>query len=461
MNQDAAPAQDIDALVDGQRFGGFGLNLLIWSFLATYTDGFGISSLGLAASHISREWHVPPGSMGVMMSASLFGMLIGAPLFGLLGDRYGRRPVIALGCLLFGTTTLAVIFTHNIGEIAWLRVLTGIGMGGVMPNVIALSSESSPKRLRARLTILMFMGITLGATLPGVIAAWLVPAYGWKTIFLIGGPVAMVVGIVFPFVVPESVKFLAMRPDRHSQLVATLRRMRPDLALQDETRIATPHMSAHGGSTSVAPLFAGGLAPITLLLWVCFAVTLMANFFLSSWLPSLFKGIGIDDRTAALTATMYQFGGAFGGLAMSLLLDRLGFLAVGGALLLAVPAMLAIAVPGMPPVLLALVVGFAGFCVLSAQFGSNAAAGLIYPTAYRSKGLGLAFAVGRVGSIIGPMLGARLIGAGLPLMVMFGIIVTPVLLGSVAGFVLANITRSRFGGWRLEEAGSVSVPRDS
>lgn len=451
---DEATSYDIDTLVDGQRFTRFNLNLLIWSFLATYTDGFGISSLGLAAGHISSEWHVPPSAMGTMMSASLFGMLIGAPLFGLLGDRFGRRPVIALGCLLFGSATLAVVATHDIGQITWLRFITGIGMGGVMPNVIALSSESSPRHLRARLTILMFMGITLGATLPGLIAAGIVPQHGWKSIFLLGGPIAIVVGLIFPFVVPESVKFLATRPDRQRALIRTLRRMRPDLQLSDETRITSNRAGGNEstGALVITPLFTNGRAPMTLLLWVCFAVTLMANFFLSSWLPSLFKGIGIDDRTAALTATMYQFGGAFGGIGMSLLLDRFGFLAIGGALLLAVPAMLAIAIPGMSPVLLALSVGCAGFCVLSAQFGSNAAAGIIYPTAYRSKGLGFAFAVGRLGSVAGPILGARLIGARLPLGEMLGVISAPVLLGAAAAFILARISRRRFGGLRLEEA---------
>jgi AAHS family 4-hydroxybenzoate transporter-like MFS transporter len=318
----------------------------------------------------------------------------------------------------------------------------------VLPNAIALNSELSPKRLRARLIILMFMGVTLGGSVPGFVAVGLVPDHGWRAIFLVGGLAAIVVGAVAPFVLPESVKFLRGRPERIRELLATLRRMAPDAVLP--ASFARPG-SAPAASVPVSALFANGLAPVTLLLWLCFATTLMANFFLANWLPTLFGQIGIDPRTAALTSTMYHFGATFGGLAMALMLDRIGFLAVGGLLVAAVPAMLGVGLPGLPPLGLGLLVGIAGFCVLGAQFGSNAAAGLIYPTACRSRGLGLAFGVGRVGSVLGPLLGAKLIGLKLSLMTMLAAMAGPVLLGAVAALALAFAARRRFGEWRLDE----------
>jgi AAHS family 4-hydroxybenzoate transporter-like MFS transporter len=444
----AQAADEIDALVDGQSFSRFSLWLLIWSFLATFTDGYEISALGLAVPHIVREWHVLPAQLGPMLSASLAGMFFGAPLLGLVGDRFGRRPAIAIGCLAYGLSTFAVIFAHSVGQVTILRFITGLGMGGVLPNAIALNSELSPKRLRARLIILMFMGVTLGGSVPGLVAVGLVPDHGWRAIFLVGGLAAIVVGIAAPFVLPESVKFLRTRPERARELFATLRRMRPDAVLPKG--FSAPG-SAPAASVPISALFANRLAPVTLLLWLCFATTLMANFFLANWLPTLFGQIGIDPQTAALTSTMYHFGATFGGLAMALMLDRIGFLAVGGLLLAAVPAMLGIGLPGLPPVGLGLLVGIAGFCVLGAQFGSNAAAGLIYPTACRSRGLGLAFGVGRVGSVLGPLLGAKLIGLKLSLLVMLAAMSGPVLLGAVAALALAFAARQRFGEWRLDE----------
>jgi AAHS family 4-hydroxybenzoate transporter-like MFS transporter len=450
----SAARVNVDELVDGQRFRAFNLSLLLWSFCATFVDGFEISSLGIAAPHIVREWGVAAGAMGPMMGASLIGILIGAPLFGFIGDRYGRRIVIIAGCFLFGITTLAVVWTSTIEQITALRLLTGVGMGGLMPNAIALNSELSPRHLRAKLVILMFMGITLGGAVPGFVGAWLVPAHGWQMLFVIGGAFPLLVCVGLLLYLPESVKFLATRPGRERELLHTLRRMRPDLTLGDDTQFARPAKVPAG---AIAPLFSGGLAKITLLLWLCFATTLMANYFLNSWMAVLFEAKGISPETAAIITTAYHIGAAFGGLAMSVLLDRWGFLAVTAMLGVAAPALLSIGMAGLPPVLLALCVAVAGFCVLGAQFGNNAAAGLLYPTAYRSKGVGMAFAVGRVGSVLGPVIGAALIGLKLPLMLLLLAMAVPVLLGAVAAFLLARLSYRRFGTWQIDEAAAETV----
>lgn len=195
-----------------------------------------------------------------------------------------------------------------------------------------------------------------------------------------------------------------------------------------------------------------GIASITLLLWFSFAITLMANYFLNSWMPVLFEAKGVDSETAAVVTSAYHLGAALGGLAMSFLLDRWGFLAVTGMLILAGPALLLIGLPDLPAIGLALLAAFAGFCVLGAQFGNNAAAGIIYPTAYRSKGVGLAFAAGRVGSIAGPIIGAVMLGMRLPLHLLLLAMALPLLLGALATYMLARIGRRRFGSWSLDEA---------
>jgi AAHS family 4-hydroxybenzoate transporter-like MFS transporter len=439
---------NVDELVDGQRFGRFNLNLLFWSFCAMFAEGFEISALGIAAPHLVRDWGVEAGAMGPMMGASLIGILIGAPLFGFLGDRYGRRFAVLTGCFLFGVTTLAVMWTHSLGEITALRIITGIGMGGLMPNAIALNSELSPRHLRARLVILMFMGITLGGAVPGFLGAWLISTHGWQVLFLVGGIFPLLVCVGLLLYLPESVKFLATRPGRERDMVRVLRRMRPDLTLADDSRFERPAAAPAG---AIAPLFSGGLASITLLLWVCFATTLMANYFLNSWMAVLFEAKGISPESAAIITTAYHLGAALGGLVMSMLLDRWGFIAVMAMLTIAVPALLSISLPALSPLVLALLVGIAGFCILGAQFGSNAASGLLYPTAYRSKGVGLAFAAGRIGSVLGPVVGAILIGLELPLPLLLLAMAGPVLLGGLAALMLALLSRRRFGTWSIDE----------
>jgi AAHS family 4-hydroxybenzoate transporter-like MFS transporter len=445
---------EIDDLVDGQKFGSFNLFLLIWSFLATYVDGFEISAIGLAVPHLTREWSVEPGSLGPMLSSSLFGIFLGAPLSGFIGDRFGRRVAIISGCILFGVTTLAIAATETVGQMTALRFLTGIGMGAVMTNAIALNSELAPKRLRARLVILMFMGVTLGAASTGVIAALIVPDHGWESIFILGGGVALLVSAGLAFALPESVKFLAGRNDRNATLIATLRRMRPDLDLPAYA-IVTVRATGEKSHSSIGSLFANGLGPITLLMWFCFAVAMMANYFLTNWLPLLLEAEGFSPQRAALMSSTFQFGAVFGGLAMSFLFDRWGFAAVMALLLAATPVVLLIGTP-MPALMIALLIAVAGFCVLGAQFGINAASGLIYPTAHRAKGIGLAFAVGRLGSIAGPVVGAALIARDLALSVMLLVLAVPLVVGAAAAALATWLVYRRKGEHRLSEFAEVS-----
>src|SRR4051794_30906081 len=173
----------IDALVDGQRIGAFSYNLLFWSFLAMFSDGYEINAMSLAAPELRALWHISDAAFTWALSASSFGILLGAPLFGWFGDRYGRRPAILYSTLLCGLTTLPVALAHNLDQIMVLRFFTGIGIGGLMPNTIALNAEMSPLRRRATLVVLMFVGVTLGGTLPGVVARWLLPAHGWTILF--------------------------------------------------------------------------------------------------------------------------------------------------------------------------------------------------------------------------------------------------------------------------------------
>jgi MFS transporter, AAHS family, 4-hydroxybenzoate transporter len=297
----------IDRLVDEQRIRWFNVSLLIWSFLAMFADGYDIGALSFAQPALERLWHVPKIAFGPASSASLFGILFGAPLLGWVGDRYGRKTAIVAGSIVYGLSSLAVIGTHDLTQVIVLRFITGIGLGGLMPNTIALNSELAPKYLRATLITLMFVGITLGGSVPGFIAyAWM-PQYGWRVLFWVGGLVPLAVSIGLAFALPESVKFLALRGDRPRELLALARRMRPDLAIADDARFLYAQEAATAGDAiGLRPLFTGGLAWITPLLWTCFATALMSNYFLNSFLPLIFRDSGMPAGQAALAATLYH-----------------------------------------------------------------------------------------------------------------------------------------------------------
>jgi MFS transporter, AAHS family, 4-hydroxybenzoate transporter len=449
-----AQAIRIDDLVDGQKIRAFNLNLLFWSFLAMFADGYDISVMPFATPTLSRLWHVEAGSLSVVLSASLFGVLAGSPLLGYVGDRYGRKAAILLASVIYGVTTLAVLWQHGYWTTIALRFCTGIGIGGLMPNTIALNSELSPKRLRATLVVLMFTGITLGSSAPGFISAWMLPTFGWPVLFVVGGTVPLVVAGCLYFVLPESVKFLGSQPERRAELLATARRMRPDLTLGEDTQFASSDAAGSasgGGGLGFSQIFGPGFRWITPLLWVCFVTALMANFFLNSWMPLLFNNVGLAPDKAALASSLYHIGGTVGGLLISVLLDRFGFVVVAALFLFAAPAVAAIGASGMSYGALAPLATIAGLCVLGAQFGNNAAAGLLYPTQFRSKGVGWALAIGRFGAIVGPLLGGQLIRMHLPMRQLFLAASAPMWVGAVAAVVLVWLCYLRLVTLRLSD----------
>jgi AAHS family 4-hydroxybenzoate transporter-like MFS transporter len=441
----------IDALVDEQTIGRFNLNLLIWSFLAMFADGYDLNALPLAAPELRGLWHVPAASFAWALSASSFGILLGAPLLGYVGDRFGRKRAIIIASLICGASSLAIIAAHNLDELKVLRFITGIGIGGLMPNTIALNSELSPKRWRATLVVLMFVGITLGGGAPGLVARWLVPQHGWTALFLVGGLVPLAVAACAWFVLPESIKFLALRTGRRDELLATARRLRPDLSIAVDTQFVVTQAPSLGG-TGLREIFAPGLRSITLLLWVCFATTLMTNFFLNSWLPLVGRDNGLSADQASFASSLYSFGGAAGGVLMSVLIDRFGFVVIAALFALSVPAIALIGITGMAYASLVPLVLAAGLTVLGAQFGNNASAGLLYPTAFRAKGVGWALGVGRFGAIAGQLAGGVLLAMHLPVRSLFLMASLPMVVGTVAAALLIPICYARLGTLTLDDA---------
>jgi AAHS family 4-hydroxybenzoate transporter-like MFS transporter len=252
------------------------------------------------------------------------------------------------------------------------------------------------------------------------------------------------------FTLPESIKYLATRPERKQELLKTARKMRPDLDIPDTAEFLNPPI-VDASAGSVKELFKGGLSLITPLLWLCFCTALMANFFINHWLPTLFSNFGIPNERAALITTWYHFGGTFGGLAIAILLDRFGYMIIAIMFALAVPAVAMIGFEGLPDAGMTFFASFAGFAILGAQFGNNASAGLLYPTTVRSKGVGWALSIGRFGAIVGPYAGAQLLVMGLGMQAIFMVVTIPLLVGAVAALLLSRLCYKRFNGFQLDD----------
>src|SRR5258706_3999737 len=198
------PEVQISRLLDERRLSSFQIKLLIWSFFIVLIDGYDIAAIAFAAPHLVRAWGVAPGALGPVFSASLVGILFGSAIFGWAGDRYGRKAALVGSNLWFGIFTLAAAYGSNLDQMFWLRLLAGLGIGGVIPNVVAINAESAPRRLRATLAIIAVGSVPLGRAIPGFVTAVLVPQHGLQVIFLIGGIVPDAIALAAAFALSQS-----------------------------------------------------------------------------------------------------------------------------------------------------------------------------------------------------------------------------------------------------------------
>lgn len=425
---------DITEYVDARKFNAFNIELLILSFLVVLIDGFDITVAAFAVPELIKEWNVPVADFGPVLAASLVGILLGSPLFGFVGDRYGRKVAIVASYVIFGLVTFLAAWSASVAQLAAFRFVAGIGIGGLLPNIVALNAEFAPRRLQATAVIVSFTGVAFGGALPGPVAAFLMPVYGWPILFYLGGIVPLIIAIVIAIWLPESIRFLALR-QRQDDIAKLVRRMDPETAPASQMQFTVRERRA----LPFRYLFTGDLAIMTPVLWLLFALNLMAYFFLVSWMPTLLSSANIPVAKAAIATAVLQLGGVIGSWTIALPTDRYGMIPITILFALGTPIVASIGYFGLQSSAALMAIVFcAGFCTLGIQMGLNAISALLYPTALRSTGSGWAFGVGRVGSILGPIIGGFLI-TRLPIQQLYLVAAIPFALGAVISFVLMRM----------------------
>ncbi len=439
------PVVDVTGIIETQTIGPFAWGLLFWTGLCMLIDGFDFGGIAYVVPHLAREWHIPVGEFGSVLGVGVFGIMVGSIVFGFLGDKIGRKRTMLLGCWWFGAFVFASVWVPNVQALMWLRFLAGVGLYAAVPNAIVLINEFAPSRLKATWVVFMFTGFTMGVVVAGLVAAGLIPVFGWRVMFVLGGLLPFPLAILLKFVLPESVKFLAQHEDRRAELLAVLVRMKPGLTIPANARF-TIHEKKHE-RFSYRLLFAGPLILITPLLWLFYIANSMATFFISGWMPTLIQSAGFTPTQAALTSSLNSLGATVGGLFAGVIMDRLGLKAVALFPLVGALISFVIGYP-MPTLALATLVFVQGFFVVGAQFACTALGPMFYPTSYRSDGEGTALAVAKIGSIAGPVIGGIVIGMHLPLHQLFYVAALPLLVSAAASYYLGAAARTLMPSYR-------------
>ncbi|MBN3811190.1 MFS transporter [Paraburkholderia sp. Ac-20347] len=405
---------EVTGVVDASRFGPYQLLVVALCALCLVMDGFDVQAMGYVAPVVIREWGIAKETLAPVFGAGLFGMLIGSLTFSALADKIGRRPVLIGATLFFSACMIATGFAQTIEQLIVWRFLAGLGLGCIMPNAMALAGEYSPRRIRVTLMMIVSCGFTLGGVVGGLITAALIPAFGWRAVFFVGGAIPLAMGVLMWLALPESIQFLLFRQRGSAHGAARARRqlarIAPTLPLPDDVVLTSAETRSRG--LPFVELFKEGRARVTVLLWIVNFANLLDMYFLSNWLPTVIRDAGYSTQTAVLAGTALWGGGVIGTLLLGRIIDVAGFTRVlASTFLIAIVSTAAI---GNPAVMVSVVAMFVaifltGFSIIGGQPALNALAATYYPTSLRSTGIGWSLGVGRIGSVVGPMLGGALL----------------------------------------------------
>ena len=428
---------EVAEFIDAQPVGGFQIRLLATCAAVLFLDGFDTQAIGFVAPALAREWGVTKVALGPVFSAGLFGLMIGALLLGPLADRVGRKKIIIVSTVAFGLGALVTTLVQDVSSLIVIRFLTGLGLGGAMPNAIALTSEFNPRRRRATMVMIMFCGFSVGAALGGLLAAALIPQFGWRSVFVVGGVAPLLLAPILAVKLPESVRFLALTRGFDARVAQLLLLVNPGAVFAPATRFIVDEPKLSG--IPVKHLFTSGRTVPTLLLWVVFFMSLLDLYFLSNWLPTVLNDLGASLSQAAVIGSMLQIGGVVGTVALGRVIDRFSFRALALVYFIAVFAVGAIDQFGHSAMFVTVAIFAAGFCIVGGQIAANALAAGYYPTSVRATGVGWALGIGRVGAIVGPLIGGALLQAKWSAGEVFLMAAAAALCAALAAFALSRL----------------------
>lgn len=437
---------DVAAVIDKSAISRFQVVIFAFCFLIMMIDGFDTQAVAYVAPSLAAEWRISPGAMGLFFSAALLGSMLGGLLFGQIIDKYGRQRSIGVCIAIFGILNIVSAYTTSIEAFIVVRFLCGIGLGGAIPNVVALVTEYSPARSRATAVAVTMCGIAMGAVLGGLVSIPLISRFGWTSVFILGGVLPLLLLPIVIAVLPESIKFLILSKRHNGKIASILARIDPaghysagDEYVLDETRTS---------QGSILTLFRSDLVVGSIFLSGAFFMSLLLVYCFIMWIPLLLKQAGLPLHDAILGTVIFNLAGMLGSFICTRIVDRnsrhtYATLLLGYLLGAVAVASIGFAGTTFWPIMIAIF--FSGFLVIGVQLSLFAAISNYYPTDIRGTGLGWTLMVGRTGSLIGPMVGSALVAQGMTTGQLFQTSSIAPLLACISLLVFVKLSPAREG----------------
>ncbi len=395
-------APTVSETIDRRPLSRFQIVTMILCGTVIVLDGFDTQTIGFLAPSMADTLHIPVKTFGPVFGAALFGLMISSMAAGPIADRWGRKWPIVFCTLTFGTFAILTGRATTFRELIAFRFLTGLGLGGGLSNAVALLSEYAPRRLLSILVGILYCGMPTGALLGGLVSSVMLPRWGWQSVFYAGGILPFALALLLIAILPESVRYLEVSGADRREISKILARISPELA---DAPMSRTSLDDRRRKSPVKHLFTQGRAPGTILLWIPYFMNLLILYFTVSWLPALLRQTGLPVSAGIIAITVFSAGGIIGSSSEGYLMNWWG---AGGALLtqFICTALLIASLAYSISFPLTIAITFVlGVVVQGAQGGLGVIAATIYPTSIRSTGIGWALGVGRVGSIVGPLLG--------------------------------------------------------